>query len=111
MKTILITGATGFKGAWLCAWLLKLGARVYGTGYNPNQNKSLFYKLSLQKKINLKIFDIRDYRKLSSFVNASKPSIIFHLAAQALIYESYKKPLLTFEVNCLGTLNILEVTK
>ena len=82
-KKVLVTGATGFKGAWLCAWLLKLGAKVYGTGYNPNQNKSLFYKLSLQKKINLKIFDIRDY----------------------------KKPLLTFEVNCLGTLNILEVTK
>ena len=110
-KRILVTGATGFKGAWLCSWLLKLGAKVYGTGYNPNQNKGLFYKLSLQKKINLKIFDIRDYRKLSSFVYRSKPSIIFHLAAQPLIYESYKKPLLTFEVNCLGTLNILEVTK
>ena len=110
-KKVLVTGATGFKGAWLCSWLLKLGARVYGTGYNPNQNKNLFYKLSLQKKINLKIFDIRDYKKLSSFVNNSKPSIIFHLAAQPLIYESYKKPLLTFEVNCLGTLNILEITK
>ena len=57
-KRILVTGATGFKGAWLCSWLLKLGAKVYGTGYNPNQNKSLFYKLSLQKKIKLKIFDI-----------------------------------------------------
>ena len=56
-KKVLVTGATGFKGAWLCAWLLKLGAKVYGTGYNPNQNKSLFYKLSLEKKINLKIFD------------------------------------------------------
>ena len=110
-KKVLVTGATGFKGAWLCAWLLKLGAKVYGTGYNPNQNKSLFYKLSLQKKINLKIFDIRDYKKLSNFVNNSKPSIIFHLAAQPLIYESYQKPLLTFEVNCIGTLNILEITK
>ena len=110
-KKVLVTGATGFKGAWLCAWLLKLGARVYGTGYNPNQNKNLFYKLSLQQKINLKIFDIRDYKKLNSFINASKPTIIFHLAAQPLISESYKKPLLTFEVNCLGTLNILEVTK
>ena len=110
-KKVLVTGATGFKGAWLCAWLLKLGAKVYGTGFNPNQNKNLFYKLSLQKKINLKIFDIRDYKKLSNFVNTSKPSIIFHLAAQPLIYESYQKPLLTFEVNCIGTLNILEITK
>ena len=110
-KKVLVTGATGFKGAWLCSWLLKLGAKVYGTGFNPNQNKNLFYKLSLQKKINLKIFDIRDLKELSNFVKTSKPSIIFHLAAQPLIYESYRKPLLTFEVNCLGTLNVLEVAK
>jgi len=110
-KKVLVTGATGFKGAWLCSWLLKLGAKVYGTGFNPNQNKNLFYKLSLQKKIDLNIFDIRDLKKLNNFVNASRPSIIFHLAAQSLIYKSYDKPLLTFEVNCLGTLNILEVAK
>ena len=110
-KKLLITGATGFKGAWLCSWLLKLGAKVYGTGFNPNENKNLFYKLSLHKKINLGLFDIRDINKLNNFVNFSKPSIIFHLAAQPLIYESYNKPLLTFDVNCRGTLNVLEVTK
>ena len=110
-KKILVTGATGFKGAWLCSWLLKLGAKVYGLGFNPNKNKNLFYSLSLDKKIILKLFDIRDFKKLNQFIKSSKPSIIFHLAAQPLIYESYKKPLLTFEVNCLGTLNILEITK
>ena len=50
-KVALITGVTGFKGAWLCSWLLKLGAKVYASGYNPNQNKNLFYKLKLNKKI------------------------------------------------------------
>ena len=57
-KKILVTGATGFKGSWLCCWLLQMGAKVYGTGFNPNQNKNLFYKLKLKKKIKLGIFDI-----------------------------------------------------
>ena len=67
-KKILVTGATGFKGSWLCSWLLKLGAKVYGTGFNPNQNKYLFYKLNLNNRINLKIFDIRNYEKLKNFI-------------------------------------------
>jgi len=110
-KKILVTGATGFKGAWLCSWLMQLGAQVYGVGYNPNKNKNFFYKLGLDKKIKLKIFDVRDFRKLNSFINHSKPSIVFHLAAQPIIYESYKDPLNTFDINCRGTLNICEIAK
>ena len=110
-KKVLVTGATGFKGAWLCSWLTSLGAHVYGTGFNPNQNKNLFYKLSLDKKINLRLFDIRDFKKLNNYVDFAKPSIVFHLAAQPLIYESYNNPLLTFDINCRGTLNVLEITK
>ena len=110
-KKILVTGATGFKGSWLCSWLKKLGAKVYGTGFSPNQNKNLFYKLKLEKKINLKIFDIRDYKKLRSFIISSKPIIIFHLAAQPLIYKSYLEPHLTIDTNFKGTLNILEIAK
>ena len=110
-KKVLVTGATGFKGAWLCSWLLKLGAKVYGIGHTPNKNKNLFYSLSLNKKIYLKIFDIRDFNKLNKLINSSKPSIIFHLAGQPLVYESYKKPLLTFDVNFRGTLNVLEASK
>ena len=110
-KKVLITGATGFKGAWLTSWLLLLGAKVYGTGKNPNKNKNLFYRLKLNNKINLKLFDIRNYAKLEKFVHKNKPEIIFHLAAQPLIYESYDKPYLTFDVNCRGTLNILEISK
>ena len=83
MKKILVTGATGFKGSWLCSWLLKLGAKVYGTGFGQIQNKNLFYKLNLNNRINLKIFDVRDYVKLKNFIYSSKPSIIFHLAASS----------------------------
>tara|TARA_X000000950_G_C13906912_1_gene657271 strand:+ start:2745 stop:3818 length:1074 start_codon:yes stop_codon:yes gene_type:complete len=107
-KKVLVTGATGFKGAWLCNWLKILGAKVYGVGYNPNKNKNLFYKLNLQKKINLKILDVRDYKKIKNIIDKIKPSLIFHLAAQPLIYESYKKPYLTFDVNFRGSLNIVD---
>ncbi len=110
-KKILVTGATGFKGAWLCSWLLKLKARVYCTGYNPNQNKNLFYKLRLHKKTNLKIFDIRNLDKLDAFIKKIKPSIIFHLAAQPLILKSYENPYLTFTVNFLGSTNIMECSR
>ena len=107
-KKVLVTGATGFKGAWLCYWLNILGAKVYGVGYNPNKNKNLFYSLKLDKKIKLKLLDIRDKNKINKFIILSKPQIIFHLAAQPLILESYKKPYLTYTVNSIGTLNILE---
>ena len=110
-KKILVTGATGFKGSWLCCWLLHMGAKVYGTGYSPNQNKNLFYQLKLNKKIKLGIFDIRDKKRLDKFILKSKPSIIFHLAAQPLIIESYLKPHKTIDVNVGGTLNILEASK
>ena len=107
----MVTGATGFKGAWLCMWLHILGAKVYGTGYNPNRNKNLFYRLNLHKKIKLNLFDIRNRKKVSTFIKKTKPEIIFHLAAQPLIYESYEKPHLTYEVNCIGTLNVLDAVK
>jgi len=110
-KKVLVTGATGFKGAWLSYWLNILGAKVYGVGYNPNKNKNLFYSLKLDKKIKLKLFDIRDKKKLKNFIRSSKPQIIFHLAAQPLILESYKKPYLTYTVNSMGTLNVLETVR
>ena len=110
-KRVFVTGATGFKGSWLCSWLLHMGAKVYGSGYSPNQNKNLFYKLKLQKKIKLGIFDIRDQKKLEKFISRSRPSIIFHLAAQPLIIESYLKPHSTIDINIKGTLNILEASR
>jgi len=110
-KRVLVTGATGFKGSWLCSWLLQIGAKVYGSGYSPNKNKNLFYKLKLQKKIKLGIFDIRDKKKLENFILKLKPSIIFHLAAQPLIIESYLRPHFTIDINVRGTLNVLEASR
>jgi len=110
-KKILVTGATGFKGSWLCSWLLKLGAKVYGIGFNSNKNKNLFYKLNLNNRINLKIFDVRDYVKLKNFIYSSKPSIVFHLAAQPIIYNSYQNPFVTIDTNFRSTLNVLEIAK
>ena len=110
-KKVLVTGATGFKGSWLCYWLLKLGSKVYGTGYSPNKNKNLFYSLNLQKKISLELFDIREFDKINLIIKKKKPEIIFHLAAQPLVYDSYLKPMYTFDVNFRGTLNILEAAK
>jgi len=110
-KKILITGVTGFKGAWLSNWLLKLGSKVIGIGHSTKKNKSLFYQLELEKKINLFLFDIREFKKLNSVIKKTKPSIIFHLAAQTLIFESYKKPMLTFDINYRGTLNLMECVR
>ncbi len=110
-KKILITGVTGFKGAWLASWLLKMGAKVYGVGYNPNKNKNLFYRLNLQKRVKLNIYDIRNIKKLEKEVKRIKPSIIFHLAAQPIIFESYERPYETFDINFKGTLNILEISR
>ena len=108
-KKILVTGATGFKGAWLCLWLKMLGAKVYGIGYKPNSNKRLFDQLNLSKVINFKYVDIRNYKKTNNFIIKSKPQIIFHLAAQPIISKSYESPRYTYEVNSIGTLNLMDI--
>jgi len=69
-RKVLVTGATGFKGAWLCQWLVLLGAKVSGIGFSPNKNKNLFYSLRLQNKINLKLLDIRNKKKLYTFLKS-----------------------------------------
>ncbi len=110
-KRVFVTGITGFKGAWLASWLIKLGANVYGIGSKPNKNQNLFYSMKLDKKVNLNLFDIRDYKKLRKYVKKIKPQIVFHLAAQPLIYLGYKEPHTTLDVNFKGTLNVLEACR
>jgi len=110
-KRVLVIGATGFKGAWLSLWLKLFGSSVYGIGYNPNNNKKLFNHLFLEKKIKLTNIDIRDYNKIKNYINRIKPQIIFHLAAQPIISKSYEEPKFTYEVNSLGTLNLINAIK
>lgn len=108
-KKILITGHTGFKGSWLSAWLLKLGANITGVALTPNTSPSHFNLLNLP--IESHFVDIRDYEKLKNVIKALKPEIVFHLAAQPLVRESYDDPLYTFETNVIGTANVLNACR
>ncbi len=111
-KKVLITGHNGFKGTWLTLTLKILGAKVYGYSLKSPTNPNLFDLLKLKKKINKSYFgDVRDKKKLKKVINLVKPNIVFHLAAQPLVLDSYKNPFETFEINFLGTLNILELTR
>lgn len=110
-KKVLVTGHTGFKGAWLTLWLTELGADVAGYALEPPTNPSLFDTLKLADRINHNIADVRDADKLSSIVEQAKPDIVFHLAAQALVRYSYNDPKTTYETNILGTVNLLEAVR
>ncbi|HTJ10969.1 MAG TPA: CDP-glucose 4,6-dehydratase [Dinghuibacter sp.] len=107
-KKVLVTGHTGFKGSWLTAWLLKMGARVAGYSNGIPTNPSHFEDLQLASRIQHIIGDVRDYDALSAACDDFQPEFIFHLAAQPLVRYSYENPRETFEVNMLGTLNVLE---
>lgn len=110
-KKVLITGHTGFKGSWLTLWLLSLGAKVSGYALKPPTEPALFDLLCLKDEIDHYDADIRDYNALSECLNAVRPDIIFHLAAQTLVRESYANPLDTLSTNVMGTANLLEATR
>lgn len=110
-KKVLVTGATGFKGSWFCAWLDKLGAKVIAYSLEPPTNPSMFEMCKIQHKITNIIGDVRDYTKLLSVFEEYKPEIVFHLAAQPLVRLSYKSPRETYETNVMGTVNLLEAAK
>lgn len=110
-KTVLITGHTGFKGSWLCIWLIKLGAKVVGYALDPYTEKDNFVLSGLKEKMIDVRGDIRDYEKLNQIFKEYKPDFVFHLAAQPLVRESYINPVYTYEVNVMGTINVLECIK
>ncbi|ENN95792.1 CDP-glucose 4,6-dehydratase [Methanocaldococcus villosus KIN24-T80] len=110
-KKILITGHTGFKGSWLTQILLNFGADVVGYSLKPNTSPNLFKILKLDKKIKNYYADIRDFDKIKSIMEKEKPEIVFHLAAQPLVRDSYDDPLYTYETNIIGTANILQAVK
>ena len=110
-KTVLVTGASGFKGSWLCLMLKSLGANVIGFSLSPYTVKDNFVITGLNKKINHIVGDVNNFNELDSVFKTFKPEFIFHLAAQPLVIESYKTPLDTYKSNVMGTLNVLELVR
>ena len=110
-KRVLITGHTGFKGAWLSEWLLLFGAKVYGYALQPPTEPSLFAQLALADRMEHQIADIRDADALAQEVRKIRPDYVFHLAAQSLVRLSYTKPLETYAVNVMGTANLLDALR
>lgn len=110
-RRVFVTGHTGFKGSWLCQWLLALGAEVTGFSLQPNTEPSLFRELGLERRLRHRTGDIRDSRALRAALSEARPDVIFHLAAQALVRRSYEDPAGTHEVNLLGTVRLLELLR
>ena len=110
-KKVLITGHTGFKGAWLTLWLNQLGANVYGYSLEPVSSPNLFNILKLENKIDSYIGDIRNYAYFKEKISQIKPEILIHMAAQPLVRESYLNPINTYETNIMGTVNVLDICR
>ena len=110
-KKIWISGVTGFKGSWLAKWLLKLGATIQGFALTPNTLPNHFELLNLEKDIQFIDGDVRNYDSVRQCIQDFKPDMIFHLAAQPIVRQSYSNPHYTFDTNIMGTINILEVCK
>ena len=105
---VLVTGTTGFKGSWLCFWLDYLGAKVVGVALKPEKGSVIFKKLNIEKKIKQYYVDIINYNKLNKIIIKENPNLIFHLAAQSIVSESYITPLKTILSNVVGSANVLE---
>ncbi len=111
-RTILVTGHTGFKGAWLTLWLHKLGAKVHGLSLAEAPSPAAFTALGGRKLLaSERLADVRDPTAVSEYIAEVQPEIIFHLAAQALVRESYQDPLKTLTTNFMGTAHILEALR
>jgi CDP-glucose 4,6-dehydratase len=107
-KTVLVTGHTGFKGSWLSSWLIELGANVVGYALDPYSKDDVFTLIRLSKDLIDIRGDIRDFDSLSKVIYQHQPDVVFHLAAQALVGESYEHPEETYAINVMGTLNLLQ---
>lgn len=110
-KRVLVTGHTGFKGSWLCEWLLSLGAEVTGLALPPPTQPSLFEQLGLASRLRHVNGDIRDLATVRRNVDEARPDFIFHLAAQPLVRLSYEQPVETYATNIMGTVHVLEAVR
>jgi len=110
-KTILVTGHTGFKGAWLTLWLQSLGARIIGYSLAPELKQSLFTSAGVQNGIVHIVGDVRDPSHLLNVFQAYQPDIVFHLAAQSLVRHSYAQPVETYATNIMGAVHLFEAIR
>lgn len=110
-RRVLLTGHTGFKGAWLAFWLKRMGAEVSGLALAPATDPSLYQELTISSLLTSQIGDIRQIELVKRTLADCQPEIVLHLAAQALVRASYREPLATFETNVLGTANVLEALR
>lgn len=110
-KRVLLTGHTGFKGAWLTAWLHQLGAEVHGLALPPESDDWLFAQAGLDQWCDHQVGDIRDAELVKARVRAVQPDIVFHLAAQALVRDSYSRPIETAAVNIMGSVHVMDAVR
>lgn len=110
-RKVFVTGHTGFKGSWLCLWLNQLGAKVTGFALEPPTDPSLFKLCKIDELTASIIGDIRDIDSLKKALLSAYPEIVIHMAAQPLVRRSYKMPSETFQVNVIGTVNLLEAVR
>ena len=110
-RRVLLTGHTGFKGAWAARWLLRAGADVNGLARKPPTTPSLYSLLELSGEMKSHTVDLADLEGLHTVVSALRPEIVLHMAAQALVPDSYRDPAATWQTNVLGTINLLEALR
>jgi CDP-glucose 4,6-dehydratase len=110
-KRVLLTGHTGFKGAWLALWLQRLGAQVTGLALAPATQPSLFTLTGLAQGLDHRVADIRDAQAVAQVVRETQPEIVLHLAAQALVREGYRDPVATYATNVMGTVHLLDALR
>jgi CDP-glucose 4,6-dehydratase len=110
-RKVFLTGHTGFKGSWLSILLYSLGADVYGYALDPPTKPSLYDLANVDKLVSSTIGDIRDYKLLLETIKKVKPEVVIHMAAQPLVRESYKNPRETYEINVMGTVNLLDAVR
>lgn len=111
-RRVLITGHTGFKGSWLCIWLHSLGSKLYGYSLEPPTEPSLFMTAGVERLLASSTRgDVRDLSSLRAALDRAQPEVIFHLAAQPLVQDSYRYPVETYSTNVLGTVHVLEAIR
>ena len=110
-RKVLVTGHTGFKGTWMCMLLVQAGAKVTGYALEPPTDPGVFKLSGIEGKINSVTGDVRDLSHLQKVFDEAQPEVVIHMAAQPIVRESYRNPVYTYEVNVMGTVNVLECVR